>query len=278
MKTFRVFQFSALGFALAVSVHARLGDTLAEATARYGAAKELKSKLPATSSQGFTAGERAIEADFINGAVHRVTYRLPRAFTTEEIQKLLAENTGTYSWLEEHSPLNPVRDAVGPRAWRRSDRGSAFLTRQTKGEALSESLVLTDATWLMANLKLKSAPKPAAPPASAAITPAAPAPAPASPASAATPIHSLSWTDYDGVTNPAAAHLVLDGQDLGSGAEVLAALKQRLAALPAKSQVKITPYYGDPGGAALKHPPFNLAELRTYCEARELTLLVPQSQ
>lgn len=107
----------------------------------------------------------------------------------------------------------------------------------------------------------------------AAATPASDIPAPA-----AMPAHALTWTNYDGVSNPAAAHLVLDGQDLGSGDAGLAALKQRLATLPAKAQVKIIPYYGDPGGATPRHPPLDLAELRTYCEAHELSLLIPQSQ
>ncbi len=271
MTTFLRFLVSALGLALAASSRAHLGATLAEATARYGAAVELKSKPPATSEHRFTIADLTIAADFINDTVHRLTYRRPRAFTEEEIQKLLAENAGTHSWLAETDQLNPARAALGSRVWRRSDRGGAILNRHTEGATVAETLILTDATWLMANLELKSAPKPAVPatPALVVITPA--------PAPVTIPAHALTWTGYDGVHNPAAAHLVLDGQDLGSGGAGLDALQQRLAALPAKASVKIIPYYGDPGGAALKHPPFNLAALRLYCEAHDLTLLVPQS-
>jgi len=264
---------------LAATAQAHLGDTLAAATQRYGVATERCATLPATLSRGFKVADLTIEADFINDAVHHMIYQRTRAFTEEEIQTLLTENAGTYSWLAETDRLNPARAVLGSRVWRRSDRGGAVLNRHTKGEVISETLVLTDAVWLMANLKLKSAPKPA--------TPAAPAPVANPPASApvspvATPAapaaHSLTWTDYDGVTNPAAAHLVLDGQDLGSGDAGLAALKSHLTTLPAKAQVKIIPYYGDPGGGTPRHAPLDLVELRTYCEAHDLSLLIPQSQ
>jgi hypothetical protein len=277
---------AALGVMLAASAQAHLGDTLAAATQCYGPATERCAKLPATLARGFAVGELTIEADFIHDTVHRVTYRRARAFTDEEIQKLLADNAGAYSWMAQSNRLNPLRDAIGQRVWLRSDRGSASLTRQTDDKIVSETLVLTDAVWLMANLKLRLADKPAT--TSAAIAPATVTPTPAvsaatapstvAPTPAASPAHALTWTGYDGVGDPAAAHLVLDGQDLGGGAEGLAALKCHLAGLPAKAQVKIIPYYGDPGSGTPRHPPLNLAELRTFCDAHDLSLLIPQSQ
>ena len=271
MNLLRILSFALLGLTPAAHAGARLGDTLAGATARYGAATERPAAPPATLARSFIAKDLVVEADFIHDAIHRISYRRPRAFTEEEIQKILAENAGAYAWIAESSHLNPVRDAAGHRSWLRSDRGSATLTRRTEGEKISETLVLTDAAWLMANLKLKLEPSTAAP------TPPATPPT-AAPAPATNPAHSLSWTNYDGVHEPASAHLVLDNQDLGSGASGLVELKRQLASLPAKTQVKVVPYYGDPGGATPRQPPVDLAELRAYCETHGLDLLIPLSR
>lgn len=154
MIPLRPLALAALAVALATAAHARLGDTLAEATQRYGAATERTATVPATLSRGFTRGGLTIEADFIKDSVHRMTYRRASEFPEEEIQELLAENAGSYSWLPQSNRLNPLREASGQRVWLRSDRGSATLTRHTDGKAVSENLVLTDGVWLMASLKL----------------------------------------------------------------------------------------------------------------------------
>lgn len=265
MNAARRLAFGLLALAGIGAAHARLGDTPAEAEQHYGAPTAQAAKAPATQSQRFASGALTIEADFIGDAVHRITYRQARPFTDEEVQKILADNAGGRSWRADSTRLDPARAAVGASSWTRSDRGSALLSRVQEGDTSTGRLVLTDGVWLAANLKLKLAPTPAA-----ASAPAAPAVGSAKP-------HALTWKGYDGTGDPTQAHLVLDAEDLGAGVAGLAQLKEKLAQLPGQSQVKLVPYYGDPG-AAPRRPPLDLTELKTWCDAHNLVLLIPQAQ
>ena len=248
----------ALLFCLAIApLRAQLGATLAEATRKYGAATESAAVAPATLAGKFQTPSGAVEAEFIGDIVRRITYRRAEKFTDEEIEQLLAANADLRTWQADSDRFNPARATTGVRAWRRSDRGTATLSRQGEGAAAQDVFVFTDGAFLAASLRLNAATK-------------------TGPAAATE--HTLTWIGYDGTGDTSVARLIFNREDLGSGSKGLAALKERIAALPAKSVVKVVPYYGGPGGNIKRTPPIDLAELRALATARQITFTMPQAR
>lgn len=243
---------------LAVSpLPAQLGTTFAEVVKNYGAAAESAAVAPATMAGTIRSAFGAIEVEFIGDHIRRITYRRAEKFTEDEIPQLLAANADLRTWQADSDPFNPGRAKTGIRGWRRSDRGRATLSRQGEGAAAQDVFVFTDSAFIAASLKLNAATK-------------------TGPAAATD--HTLTWIGYSGTGDTSVARLIFDREDLGTGAKGLAALKARLAALPAKSVVKVVPYYGDPGGNVKRTPPIDLAELRALAAARQITLALPQAK
>jgi beta-lactamase regulating signal transducer with metallopeptidase domain len=88
-------------------------------------------------------------------------------------------------------------------------------------------------------------------------------------------IHELTWEGYNGTGDPATAVYVLDGERLGKGGAGLAALKARLAKMPRGDEVRIIPYYGDPGGSVRYEYPFDTGDLGRFAKEHGVELRVP---
>ena len=237
----------------AIPLLAQLGVPLAVAEKNYGPATAATANKPATMARTFRSAGMTIEAEFAGDHIGRITYRRPAKFSDEEIQQLLDANADLRTWQADADLFNPVRASSGVRSWRRSDRGGATLSRQGEGEAAQDVFVLTDGAFTAAKLKLVSTPKTGP----VVITD-----------------HTLTWLGYDGTGDTSVARLIFDREDLGTGAKALAELKTRIAALPAKSLIKIVPYYGGPGDNTKRKPPLDLTELRAFAEAKQIVLTV----
>ena len=241
----------------AAPLHAQLGATLVEATKKLGPATEAPATAPATMAGKFQTASGAVEAEFIGDVVRRITYRRAEKFTDEEIEQLLAANADLRTWQSDSNRFNPARTTTGVRSWRRSDRGTATLSRQGEGTAAQDVFVLTDGAFITASLRLTSATKTG---------------------QAAATDNVLTWIGYDGTGDTSVARLIFNREDLGSGAKGLAALKERIAALPPKSVIKVVPYYGEPAGRVKRTPPIDLAELSALAAKRQITLALPQGK
>lgn len=88
-------------------------------------------------------------------------------------------------------------------------------------------------------------------------------------------VHKLTWHEYRGYGNKENAIYLLDGFILGKGSEGLSTLKYIITRMPAKSIVKIVPYYGDPGGEMRLEYPFDLSDLYKYFEKYGVSLGSP---
>ncbi len=241
----------------AIPLRAQLGVPLALAEKNYGPATTATASKPATMARTFRFGGMTIEAEFAGDHIGRITYRRPAKFSDEEIQELLDASADLRTWQAEADLFNPVRASTGVRAWRRSDRGGATLSRQGEGDAALDVFVLTDGAFTIAKLKLVATPKTGP----VVITD-----------------HTLTWLGYDGTGDTAAARFIFDREDIGAGAKGLATLKERIAALPPKSVVKVVPYYGDPGASLKRKPPLDLAELRAFAATKQIVLTVAQGR
>ena len=249
----RCFVVLSVPWLAAAPLRAQLGVTLTVAEKNYGASTATTVNKPATIARAFRSAGMNIEAEFVGDHIGRITYRRPEKFSDEEIQQLLDANADLRTWQADADLFNPVRASTGVRAWKRSDRGSATLSRQGEGDTAQDVFVLTDGAFTTANLKLKAAPKTGP----AVITD-----------------HTLTWLGYDGTGETSAARLIFDREDLGTGKKGLAELKARIAALPAKSVIKVMPYYGGPGDNTKRKPPLDLTELRAFAEGKQIVLTV----
>ncbi len=241
----------------ATSLRAQLGVTLAVAEKNFGPATAAMANKPATMARTFRPAGMIVEADFAGDHVGRITYRRPAKFSEEEIQQLLDANADLRTWQADSDLFNPVRASTGVRAWRRSDRGGATLSRHGERDTAQDVFVFTDGAFTAAKLKLVATPKTGP----VVITD-----------------HTLTWLGYDGTGDTAAARFIFNREDLGAGAKGRASLKERIAALPAKSVVKVVPYYGGPADNTTRKPPLDLAELRAFAETKHVVVAVVQGR
>ena len=148
----RCFVVLSVPWLAAAPLRAQLGVTLTVAEKNYGASTATTVNKPATIARAFRSAGMAIEAEFVGDHVGRNTYRRPEKFSDEEIQQLLDANADLRTWQADADLFNPVRASTGVRAWKRSDRGSATLSRQGEGDTAQDVFVLTDGAFTTANL------------------------------------------------------------------------------------------------------------------------------
>ena len=126
------------------SIHARLGETEQQASARYGDPAEGlvgagdKPLLQGSKELAYNYQGWRIRAAFVNGVTHRIEYAkipeggTPKQLTDPEVEALLEAEKGTYNWRERkprtgNEALNQLAETFSGRTWERSDHADAKL-------------------------------------------------------------------------------------------------------------------------------------------------------
>lgn len=126
---------------IAPTLHARLGETEAQAQARYGMptpsviGADEKPVMSGAKEVIYTFEGWRIRAAYVNNVTVRIEYvhLPPKPLTDEEIKAVLeAEKGGRFSWREEkprtgYKELNALKALFDGRIWERSDHAQAQL-------------------------------------------------------------------------------------------------------------------------------------------------------
>ena len=136
--------FALAFFATTAGAHARLGETEAQSTARYGAPRpefigpQEKPLLEGAKQQVFYFEGWRIRIAFLDDVAVRLEYihipdqAKPQKITEKEIETILEAEKGKFSWREikprtGYKELNALKTAFEGRQWSRSDHGEAKL-------------------------------------------------------------------------------------------------------------------------------------------------------
>ena len=124
----------------APALHARLGETEAQAEKRYGMptpsviGADEKPLMAGAKEVIYTFEGWRIRAAYVNNATVRIEYvhLPPKALTDAEIKAVLDAEKGRFAWREEkprtgYKELNALKTLVDGRVWERSDHAQAKL-------------------------------------------------------------------------------------------------------------------------------------------------------
>src|SRR3954466_15185572 len=118
MKALLVFAFLS-AFTFLVPASARIGETVAQITERYGA--PVDRKVGAISSLTYSVDGWMVTCDFVNGVCARASYAKPGEWTPETFEKLLTTNGELSRWTECSAPN--LKKLL--RVWKRDDGSTA---------------------------------------------------------------------------------------------------------------------------------------------------------
>ena len=128
-------------------IHARLGESEAQSTARYGTPRpefvgaEEKPLLTGAKQQVYYFDGWRIRVAFVNDAAIQLEYihipdqAKPQKLTEKEIETILQAEKGKFSWREikprtGYKELNALKTVFEGRQWKRSDHAEARLAHE----------------------------------------------------------------------------------------------------------------------------------------------------